>query len=200
MLKKVKAALEKNRYTVRLFDTKEDARDYLCSLFHEEVIGFGDSATMDAMELHEHLAKDNIVIDPKIADDNDHFLEIARRTLTTPYYLLSANAITEDGVIVNLDGTGNRVAGSLFGHKKVFYIIGRNKITKDLEQAIYRVRNVAAPMNAKRYQLKTPCALKGDKCYDCSSPDRICNGLLIEYKKMNDTDMEVLLIDEDLGF
>lgn len=99
-----------------------------------------------------------------------------------------------------MDGTGNRVAGSLLGHKKVYYIIGRNKITDDVEKAVWRVRNVAAPMNAKRYELKTPCAIKGDKCYNCSSPDRICNALLIELKKMNDIEMEVVLINEDLGF
>ena len=140
------------------------------------------------------------MLDPKQSVDNDDFLRIAKDCLTTEVFITSVNGLTADGVIINMDGTGNRVAGSLFGHRKVYYVIGRNKIAPDLEQAIWRVRNVAAPQNAKRLQLRTPCALRGDKCYNCASSDRICNGLLIQMKKMNDMDMEVLLIDEDLGF
>lgn len=114
--------------------------------------------------------------------------------------MTSVNGLTEDGVIVNIDGTGNRVAGSLFGHKKVYYIVGKNKIASDIEAAIWRARNIAAPKNSARLGLRTPCAVKCDKCYNCSSPDRICNALLIEFKKMDDIDMEVVLINEDLGF
>ena len=81
-----------------------------------------------------------------------------------------------------------------------YFIVSTNKIAQTLETAIWRARNIAAPSNAKRLGIRTPCAVKGDRCYNCSSPDRICNGLLIYYKKMSNTDMEIVLIDEMLGF
>lgn len=199
-LHNVAKALEKNRYEVTVFETKEEAVQYLDGLFDHAIIGFGDSETMKQMHLYETLSTHNQVIDPSQSTDNDDFLRIAKECLTTDVFLTSANSVTEDGVLVNLDGTGNRVAGSLFGHKKVYYIVGRNKIVPDIQQAIWRVRNIAAPQNAKRLKLRTPCAIKGDKCYNCASPDRICNGLLIQMKKMNDISMEVVLINEELGF
>ena len=199
-LQNVAKALEKNRYDVKVFETKEEAAAYLDGLFDNMVIGFGDSQTMVQMGLHDKLAAHNTVIDPYRSVDNDDFLRIAKDALTTEVFLTSVNGLTEDGVIVNLDGTGNRVAGSLFGHKKVYFIVGKNKIAPDMEQAIWRVRNIAAPQNARRLKLRTPCAVKADKCYNCASPDRICNGLMIMMKKMNDIDMKVLLINEELGY
>lgn len=199
-LQNVAKALEKNRYDVKVFETKEEAAAYLDGLFDNMVIGFGDSQTMVQMGLHDKLAAHNMVIDPYRSADNDDFLRIAKDALTTEVFLTSVNGLTEDGVIVNLDGTGNRVAGSLFGHKKVYFIVGKNKIAADMEQVIWRVRNIAAPQNARRLKLRTPCAVKADKCYNCASPDRICNGLMIMMKKMNDIDMEVLLINEELGY
>ncbi len=199
-LQNVAKALEKNRYDVKVFETKEEAAAYLDGLFDNMVIGFGDSQTMVQMGLHDKLAAHNTVIDPYRSVDNDDFLRIAKDALTTEVFLTSVNGMTEDGVIINLDGTGNRVAGSLFGHKKVYFIVGKNKIAPDMEQAIWRVRNIAAPQNARRLKLRTPCAIKADKCYNCASPDRICNGLMIMMKKMNDMDMEVVLINEELGY
>ncbi len=102
--------------------------------------------------------------------------------------------------MVNLDGSGNRIAGTLFGHQKVYFVIGSNKIVPTLELAIERTRNTAAPQNAKRLQLKTPCAMEGTRCYDCSSPERICNAMVIYFQKMNDLDMEIILVQENLGF
>ena len=199
-LQNVAKALEKNRYDVKVFETKEEAAAYLDGLFDNMVIGFGDSQTMVQMGLHDKLAAHNMVIDPYRSVDNDDFLRIAKDALTTEVFLTSVNGMTEDGVLINLDGTGNRVAGSLFGHKKVYFIVGKNKIAPDMEQAIWRVRNIAAPQNARRLKLRTPCAVKADKCYNCASPDRICNGLMIMMKKMNDMDMEVILINEELGY
>lgn len=200
MLQKTADALRRNRYQVSVFETAEEARTYLAGLFHGETIGFGDSKTLMQLGLHELLAQENTVYDPGPCTDNDEFLTMAKKCLTTDYFFTSVNGLSMDGTLVNLDGTGNRIAGSLFGHKKVFFVVGRNKIAPDLEQTIHRVRNVAAPMNAKKYSLRTPCVIKGDKCYNCASPDRICNALLIQFKKMNDIEEEVILINEDLGF
>ncbi len=112
------------------------------------------------------------------------FNEVAKKTLLTDVFLTSVNGVAETGELVNIDGTGNRVAGSLFGHKKIYFVFGINKIELTLEKTIWRARNIAAPQNAKRFGYKTPCAVKGDRCYDCSSPDRICNTLNIHFRKM----------------
>lgn len=192
--------LEQKGYKVRTFRQKEKAAQYLQEQFHNDTIGFGDSQTLLRMGLYALLSKNNIVYDPNQFDDNDNFLKTAKKALTAKYFLTSVNAITEDGTIINMDGTGNRVAGSLFGHEKVFFIFGTNKIVSNIEEGVWRTRNIAAPQNAKRIGCNTPCSLKGDRCYDCNSPYRICSGLLIQYKKMNDSDAEIIIIDEDLGF
>ena len=119
---------------------------------------------------------------------------------TTDVYLSSANGIAETGEIVNIDGNGNRVAETLFGHKKVYIIVGKNKIAPDYDGALWRARNIASPKNAQRMNRKTPCAVNGDKCYDCKSPDRICRGLTVLWKKPMCAEYEVVLINEDMGF
>lgn len=195
----LKENLKKKGYEVAIFEKKEEVKDYLRDRFHNTTIGFGDSITIKKTGFYEAVEEDNVLYDPNRSDTYDEFLEIARKAMDTEYFFTGVNAITESGIIVNLDGTGNRVAGSIFGHKKVYYVLGINKIVKDLEEAIYRTRNVAAPKNARRLKLNTPCALKADRCYDCSSKDRICNGLVINYRKMDCTDAEVIIIKEELG-
>jgi hypothetical protein len=107
----------------------------------------------------------------------------------------------ETGEILNIDGTGNRVSATLYGHKKVYFIIGVNKIAPDFESALWRARNIASPKNAPRLNRNTPCALKADKCYDCSSPERICNGLVVYWHTMKgNKETEVVIINQDLGY
>jgi len=199
---KVLEALRKNRYEASYFDTKEEAAAYLDSKIDGKVVGLGDSQTLIALKLYELLKKHNEVHDVQQSPEAQGmgFKEYAKTTMLTDIFLCSANAMTEDGVVVNMDGTGNRVAASIFGHEKTYYVVGVNKICPDLETAIWRIRNIAAPKNCHRKHKKTPCAIKGDRCYNCSSPERICNGLLIEYKKMSNMDMEVVIIGEELGF
>lgn len=158
MLNKTAEALRRNRYQVSVFETKEEACDYLAGLFHEDVIGFGDSKSLVQMGLAQRLAKENAVYDPGPCTDNDEFLAAVKQCLTTDYVFTSVNGLSMDGILVNLDGTGNRIAGSLFGRKKAFFVVGRNKIAPDLEQTIHRVRHVAAPFNARKYDLNTPAS------------------------------------------
>lgn len=192
---------EKKAYKVRVFDTKEQAAQYLDSAIDAMSVGFGDSDTLLAMGLYEKLKKHNTVYDPFHTSGNTEFVETAKRSLDTEVFLTSVNAFSQTGELVNIDGTGNRVAGSLFGHKKVYFVMGINKGEENLEKAMWRARNIAAPRNAKRLGLKTPCAVKGDRCYDCNSDDRICNGIIVHYRKMRNTDeMEIVIIKEDLGF
>jgi NAD-dependent dihydropyrimidine dehydrogenase PreA subunit len=193
-------ALQKNRYDVTVFATASEAADYLDRQIDGKRVGFGDSLTLKGMHMYERLARHNEVADPQRTLDLASFMDIAKRALMTDVFLTSVNAMTEQGEMVNMDGTGNRVAGSLFGHEKVYFVVGTNKIVPTLDDAIHRVRNVAAPLNAKRHGKKTPCAIHGDRCYDCSSPERICNALVIHLKKMSHCPTEVVLIDEKLGY
>ena len=200
-IEKTVRSLEKNRYTVSFFESSEEAAEYIDKAIYGRTVGFGDSMTMKSMKLYERLSKHNQVYDPNQSTDNDEFLELAKKCLDMEIYLTSVNAISETGEMVNIDGTGNRVAGSLFGHEKVYFVVTTNKIEESLEKAVYRTRNIAGPKNALKYNLRTPCVIKGDRCYDCASPDRICNTLNIYLKKMNDIDdVEIVLIDEKLGF
>ena len=122
-----------------------------------------------------------------------------REAQTSDVYLTSVNGLAETGELVNIDGAGNRVAATLFGHRKVFFVIGRNKLAPTYDEAVRRARNIASPQNARRLGKKTPCAVKGDRCYDCRSPERICRGLVTLWGPMMGMEAEVLLVDEDLG-
>ncbi len=199
-IEKTIESLEANGYKVNFFPTGDEAVNYLEDTIESKTIGFGGSRTLTDLNLLEALSKKNIILAPDFPNEGETNESTKMKSLDTEYYFLSANALTENGEIVNLDCTGNRLAGSLFGHKKVFYIIGTNKIEENLEKAIWRVRNIASPKNAMRFGVNTPCAKKGDHCYDCKSPQRICCSLLIHYLKPCGTEAEVLLIDEELGF
>ena len=199
-IKKAKSALERNGYQVTYFETREDAAIYINTSINGKYVGFGDSATLMSMRLFERLSSHNRVVDPQHCESGKDFNQTAKECLNADIFITSVNAISETGELVNIDAEGNRVAGSLFGHEKVYFVAGTNKLVSSLEEAIWRARNIAAPRNAMRLKLKTPCAKKADRCYDCSSPERICNGIMIHYKKMQNIKMEVVLINEDMGF
>lgn len=188
-----------NRFLVSHFATAAEAADYLDSEIRGKTVGFGDSATLEAMGLAERLGKHNYVVDPA-SHPKEIFGHLAEKAMQTDIFLLSVNAASETGELVNIDGSGNRVAGSLFGHEKVYYVFSANKLEPTLEKAIWRARNIAAPKNAKRLGYKTPCAVKADRCYNCKSPDRICNKLVIYMKHGRRVKEEIVIIDEALGF
>lgn len=198
-IEKTVKALKSKGYTVSCHEKWEDAAAYLDRAINHRTVGFGDSATLWSMNLFETLSSHNEVHDPQHCAPGEDFVSTAKKCLTTQIYLTSVNALSETGEIVNIDGTGNRVAGALFGHEKVYFVAGTNKLVPTLEDAVWRAKNRAAPQNAMRLRLTTPCAKKGDRCYDCASPDRICNGMMIHHHKMNHIDMEVVLINEALG-
>ena len=191
--------LKRNGYEVSMFDTAAEAADYLNQSIDGKSVGFGGSITLQDLGIYEKLAAHNDCYWhwPK---SGKAVPDIVKAAAEADIYLTSVNALSENGEMVNIDGTGNRVASTLYGHEKVYFVVGVNKITEDLASAIDRARNVASPLNAKRLGRKTPCAIKGDKCYDCDSPERICNGMVIHYKKMGSCDMEVVLVKEALGY
>lgn len=190
-------SFRKNRFEVSYFPTGREAADYLCDCIQGKTVGFGDSATLAALNLADRLREKNTVYDPG-PHDGEEFTDIAKKAMMTEIFLLSVNAASATGELVNIDSSGNRVGGSLFGHEKVYFVFCVDKIEPDLQRAIWRARNIAAPQNAKRFGYHTPCAIKGDRCYDCKSPDRICNVMAIYMKKEKSMDEEIILIGEDL--
>jgi L-lactate utilization protein LutB len=125
--------------------------------------------------------------------------DIYLRAFTADVYLTSANAISEDGVIVNVDGNGNRVAAITWGPKKVIFIIGMNKVAQTVEAALSRARGTAAPINAKRFDIKTPCQVDG-MCHNCNSPESICSYVHFLRNSRNKGRHVVVLVGENLGY
>lgn len=138
------------------------------------------------------------VYDRDKAPDRAAATEIYLKAFTCDYYLSSANAITEDGVIVNIDGTGNRVAAITFGPRNVIFIIGMNKLTQDTDSALARARSLAAPVNTARFDIQTPCKLDG-VCHNCLSDDSICN--YIHFLRHSPKGKhKVILVGESIGY
>lgn len=188
----VRKNLETNGFIVTCFATKEEAADYLTEKLAGKTIGHGGSMTLVEMGLPERLAE--------CATLYRHGFGI-EEPLTSQAYLCSANALAETGEIINIDGAGNRVSSTMFGREELYLIVGKNKLAPDYDSALWRARNIAAPLNAKRLNRKTPCAVKGDKCYNCNSPERICRALTVLWKKPYGLkSAEVILINEDLGY
>ncbi len=185
-------------YTVRVFDTAAQAAEYLVESIHGKTVGIGGSMTIDAMDVYDRLSQDNQVFWHWKTPGPGTLAKAAQAQV----YLSSVNGIAETGEIINIDGTGNRVAATLNDREKVVFITGINKVAEDFHQALWRARNIAAPLNARRLNRKTPCALKEEmKCYDCKSPERICNGLTVLWRKMGGVkECEVVLIQEELGY
>ena len=199
-LTKVKKNLEANGFTVSVFDTAAQAAEYLDKNIDGATVGMGGSVTLGDMGVYEKLIKHNTVFwHWRVSRDTDR-TELFRSAQTADVYLSSVNGLAETGELINIDGTGNRVSAIQYGHKKVWLVAGKNKIAPDYESALYRARNVAAPLNAKRLGAATPCAAKGDRCYNCDSPARICRGLSVLWKKPGGCDYEIVLINEDIGY
>ena len=129
----------------------------------------------------------------------EDMLERRRQSLLVDLFLTGSNAVTETGQLVNLDMVGNRVGAITFGPKHVVILVGRNKIVADLDEAMFRIKNYAAPVNVMRLSKKTPCS-KTSYCEECKSPDRICNTWTITEKSFPKGRVKVVLINEDMGF
>lgn len=138
------------------------------------------------------------VMDRDMAKTRDEAQEIYRRAFTADYYLSGANAISEDGVIVNIDGTGNRVAAITFGPKHVIFIVSLNKVAQTVEAALARARSTASPINAARFDIKTPCQKDG-VCHNCNSPESICNYVHF-LRNSPGRRHTVVLVGEDYGY
>lgn len=197
---KTKENLEKNGFKVQLFNTPEDATKYLNDKIDGTTVSFGGSKTLDQMGLFNSLGEHNDVLWHWYPKEGSTTNETRYEARYAKVYLSSVNGLAETGELVNIDGAFNRLASVFYGHEKVYLVISKNKITKDYDSAVWRARNIASPLNAKRYNAKTPCVRDG-KCHDCNSPERICRGMSVIWKAPMIGDIEIILIDQDdMGF
>ena len=186
--------LEENGFEVSCFATAAEACDYLDKKLDGKMVGHGGSVTLQEMGLLDRLGSHAVLYRHQPGN-------VPAGAATAQAYICSVNGLAETGEIINIDGTGNRVSSATFGHEELYLVVGVNKIAPDYDSALWRARNIAAPLNAKRLGRKTPCAVRGDKCYNCSSPERICRALTVLWKKpFGIKRAEVVLIDQDLGY
>lgn len=195
-------ALEKNNMSGYLVSNKEELLDKIQELINDgDLIGCGGSMSLFETGIIDFLRNDKY----KFLDRYEEGLtasdlkEIFRRTFSADAYFTSTNAITENGELYNVDGTGNRIAAMLYGPDKVIVIAGVNKIVKDLDEAIRRNKEICAPANAKRLGTKTPCKTVG-YCMECSSPDRICCEYAVIKKQRSANRIHVIFLNESFGY
>lgn len=172
----------------------------LCLVPSECTVGIGHSATLQKMDISEELIKRGTrVYDKELAADKLECKALKKKALLSDWYITGSNAISEDGRIVNVDHSGNRVAAITFGPDNVIIVVGRNKIAATLDEAIKRVKNIASPMNAKRAGFNPPCVAL-NKCVDCVSRERVCNSLSIIEGQSDENRMRIFVVNEDAGF
>lgn len=187
-------------YHVSEFDNSDEAAKYLDLQIDNRVVGFAGSMTLEKMNLYETLDKHNKVLWHHRIPEGETSKEVRDKAIAADIYISSVNGIAETGEIINIDGTCNRVASIFYGHEKVYLVVGENKLAKDYDSALYRARNIAAPRNAMRLGVNTPCAKKADRCYNCKSPGRICRGLSVLWGVPMTGEFEIILIHEELGY
>jgi hypothetical protein len=193
--------LEARKIQAHIFDTVDE----VCKAVIDQIpassfVGIGNSQTIKSLRLVELLEeKKCIVYDKTKAVNAKQSREVILKALNSDYYLMSCNAISLEGHIINIDHTGNRVSALLYGPKKVVIVLGVNKIVNTLEDAVSRARNEAAIKNAKRAGLKPPCVELG-RCIDCRSDDRVCNSLVILEGQAEKDRVSVYIVRQELGF
>jgi hypothetical protein len=199
---KAVGSLVRNGFTAIFCPTRMEARSYILTEAAEaESIGFGGSLSvmdLDVAGLLKDMGKELLMHSvPGLTPEERQ--KIMRRQLTCDLFLTGTNAVTLSGCLVNIDATGNRVGSMFFGPKKVIVVSGRNKLVDgDIADAVKRVKDWSSPPNARRLNFDTPCAKTGF-CCDCNSPDRICRITTIIDRKPRQTDLRVLVVNEEMG-
>ena len=198
LAQKVIKGLESRNMSGYYASDREEAKKIALSLIPEgSLITMGGGQSVWDIGLPQALKEGNyIFLDRNLVEDK-------RAAMLAAYdadvFLASANAITEDGIMVNIDGNANRVSALAFGPKKLVLIVGMNKVCPDVDAAMKRARNVAAPINAQRFGLSTPCAKTGS-CMNCKSPDTICCQFLVTRFSRHTGRIHVILVNDNLGF
>jgi len=202
----VQKNLEKNNFDAYVVNSSADAKalvmNEILPKLAVKTVGFGGSLTLQQTGIYDALCenKDLDVLRSDLPElTAEEKIEVRRQSLLTDVFFTSTNALTEDGNLVNLDMIGNRIAALTFGPKHVVVIVGRNKLTLDVESAMERVKNYCSPINAMRLNMKTPCA-KTSECVDCQTSSRICNTWTITEKSFPKKRVKVILVNDNLGF
>lgn len=182
-------------------NTKEDALKKVLEIIPEGAsIGWGGSMTLNETGVMDAIKNGKYdIIDREAVSNDDEYKATYARMINADYFLMSTNAITMDGELVNIDGRGNRVAFLIFGPANVIVIAGMNKVVSDVESGYKRVKDIATPPNTVRLNRNTPCAVNG-RCGDCMSPDCICNSTVITRRSGAPGRIKVILVGEDLGY
>lgn len=192
--------LEKHGFHVQVLDTAAQAKDAALALIGTSSAGFGGSVTVRDMGLYETLQQQGNAVYWHWKVPSSESRATAAAAMNADVYICSANAVIETGALLNIDGTGNRVNALNFGPKLAIVIAGENKLAPDYTAGLDRIKRIACPANARRLNLKTPCAITG-VCSDCSSPQRICCVTsLLERPTVAVPDVYVLLVRENLGY
>lgn len=193
-------ALKKNGFDAFYVPTAQDAVKKVLEIVPENAtVGFGGSVTTREMNLPQIMRERGHKVFDHYVGNNEEKAAALKGQLTCDVFMASSNALTLDGELVNIDGNGNRVAAMIFGPGHVVLIVGANKITDNLQQAMDRAKYIASPLNAIRLNRKTPCAATG-QCMDCSSEERICSVTTIIEKKPKSTPFTVIIVGEELGY
>jgi hypothetical protein len=198
--------LRRNRFNVVLAKNAQDARGKILKAIPVHAsVGVANSVTIRQIGILEALKdRGNMIIDPismaygLVEFDEAILKETMSKSVNADVFLSGTNAVTEDGKLVNIDGVGNRVVGIIWGSGQSIVVIGRNKIVKNIDAAMNRIKNMVTPTFAKRRQLALPCAQAG-RCVDCRIPERACNITVILDRKPALKELTVVLVDEDLG-
>lgn len=198
---KVAEALNKRYFEAYYCSGRAEALEKILELIPQgHVVSWGGATTVDELGVKDALRqRGQAVIDRDTAKDAQERQEMLKKALTCDTFLMGSNAVSADGQLVNIDGIGNRVAALCFGPSQVIVVAGMNKVAGDLDGAMRRAREVAAPINAQRFQLKTPCSVNG-LCADCKSPDSICAQIVTTRLCKPAGRIKVILVGEDLGF
>ncbi len=198
---KVTAALRRRHFEAYYCENVQEAREKALSLIPEgDTVAWGGSETLNETGIMAELRSGRYhTIDRDRARDAQERTQLMRESLLADTYITSSNALSEDGQLVNVDGNGNRVAAMIYGPSNVILVIGINKVVKSLEDAWSRARNTAAPINAQRFGLKTPCSETGS-CADCTAADCICAYISTIRVSRPAGRIKVVLVGEKLGF
>lgn len=197
---KLVQALEKRNMEGYYCSTVEEAVAKVLELIPmDHTVSWGGAMTVDQLGIKQKLARrGQPLIDRDTAKTPEERDELLHQALSCGTFLMSSNAISIDGQLVNIDGLANRVAALCFGPKQVIVVAGMNKVAADLDSAISRARHIAAPANAQRFNGKTPCSVNG-QCADCASPDCICSQIVVTRFCKVPGRIKVVLVGEELG-
>lgn len=201
MAKSIIKNLEKRNMEAHYFATSAECVDSIISSIPDgSIISWGGSETLKETGLMDAIHNKRYeLIDRTTAKNPEEARQLYAKTVLADYYLMSSNAITIDGELINIDGNGNRVACLIQGPEHVIIVAGMNKIVTDVKSGVARVRNMASPPNAIRLNKDIPCAVSGH-CHDCLSPNCFCNQIVITRRSGHDGRIKVYLVGEDLGY